>query len=522
MQGKVCPVVRPGMWIAVLAAYLLCACGGGGRSSGVNEATPGGTTAASAPTASIATGQPLITLSSDAGDSIGGGGNYAYDTTNAAIRVSVLGSHLSVQVDGREHWMGDFQLPGNLSQLQPGTFASLTRYPFQANGSGALAWSGQGHGCNTLTGSVVVNSVNYQAGVLESIDLSFEQHCEGAAAALRGQIRIGAGAMAQLAVPQNPAPAHPEVALSSDAGDYIGGGGVYAYDNGNAVVTVAAAGPHLTVHVAGDQQWTADLLLPSGFAELTPGTYAGLTRYPFQAAGAGALNWSGEGRGCNTLIGSMVINSVRYDAGVLSAIDMTFEQRCDGGIPALKGAVHWDASIATPPAGPLNPPPDGLWTPPANAMSATGNAMYLSSAPGDYIGQGWTWWVGAVAGSGSGASSGTAVVSISESNGLLKVNLTGDETWVGEFKAMNSLGHLQIGYYGILKRYPFQNPTRGGMDWSMDGRGCNALSGWFAVDSISYQGAQLQAVDLRFTQYCENSIAPLRGRIRWNLGVASN
>ena len=127
-----------------------------------------------------------------------------------------------------------------------------------------------------------------------------------------------------------------------------------------------------------------------------------------------------------------------------------------------------------------------------------------------------------MAGSGSGASSGTAVVSISESNGLLKVNLTGDETWVGEFKAMNSLGHLQIGYYGILKRYPFQNPTRGGMDWSMDGRGCNALSGWFAVDSISYQGAQLQAVDLRFTQYCENSIAPLRGRIRWNLGVASN
>jgi hypothetical protein len=104
----------------------------------------------------------------------------------------------------------------------------------------------------------------------------------------------------------------------------------------------------------------------------------------------------------------------------------------------------------------------------------------------------------------------------------LKVNLTGDVSGTGEFKAMDALNHLQAGYCGIVQRYPFQNPARGGMNWSMDGCGCNVLSGWFMVDSISYVGNQLQAVDLRFSQLCDGAIAPLRGRVRWTLtGLAS-
>jgi hypothetical protein len=475
--------------------------------------------AASAATPSVATGLPLITLTSDAGDWIGAGGTYKYDTTNAAIRVSVLGSHLSIRIDGRERWTGDFQLPGNLGQLQPGSAAGLTRYPFQTAGAGALAWSGQGRACNILSGSVSIQSATYQAGVLSALEMSFEQHCEGVGPALRGQISIGASAMAQTAVPQNPLPDTPVVALSSDVGDYIGAGGVYAYDSRNSMLTVTSVGNHFMVSVRGDQQWSADFVIPGTGSALVPGTYTGLTRYPFQAAGAGALSWSGEGRGCNTLTGTIVIHSVRYDAGVLGAIDMGFEQHCEGATAALRGTVRWDAAAVALPPGPTNPAPIGLWNSPDGVIPATGNAMYLSSAPGDYIGQGWTWWVGAAvgAGTGTGTTQGTVKVAVSEAGGLLKVNLTGDVTWTGEFKAMDGLSHLQPGYYGIVKRYPFQNPARGGMNWEMQSRGCNVLSGWFMVDSISHVGDQLQAVDLRFSQLCDDAIAPLRGRIRWTL-----
>lgn len=520
--------VRTARLLGLTAALLLgflSACGGG---SGAGGDTPPAAAppqaAASAPTPpAAAASQPLVALRSEAGDWVGAGRNYSYDLTNAVVSISTAGSRLTIRVSGREEWTAEFQLPGNLNALQAGAYEGLTRYPFQANGAGALSWTGQGRGCNTVTGRVVINSVSYQAGALRSIDMDFEQRCEGVSAALRGEIRIGADAMAQITVPQNPLPDHPVVALTSDVGDYIGGGRLYAYDGSNAVIGVVADGLLLTVSVNGDERWDAQFLMPGGATQLSPGSYSGLSRYPFQARGAGAMSWMGEGRGCNQLAGSAEIRSVRYVAGALRAIDMSFVQRCEGGGPALRGDIRWDADAAVAAPGPLSPVPAGLWTSPDGIIPATGNAMYVASQPGDYIGQGWTWRVGAAVATdpgGPGGNRGTVTVSITESAGLLRVELSGDVRWSGEFRAMASLGRMQAGYYGIVRRYPFHNPARGGMNWSMDNRGCNVLSGWFAIDSISYSGDRLQSIDLRFTQYCEMSINPLRGRIRWNLGNA--
>lgn len=61
----------------------------------------------------------------------------------------------------------------------------------------------------------------------------------------------------------------------------------------------------------------------------------------------------------------------------------------------------------------------------------------------------------------------------------------------------------------------------GGLDWAMNGCGYNRLSGWFVVDSISYQREQLRSIDRRLTQDCDNALAPPRGRIRWNLRAAN-
>jgi hypothetical protein len=67
---------------------------------------------------------------------------------------------------------------------------------------------------------------------------------------------------------------------------------------------------------------------------------------------------AGNGRGCNTLTGTFtIINAVFADNGYVQTFDATFEQHCEGGIPAARGEVH----IA-------NPPP-----PPALAISVTVN-----------------------------------------------------------------------------------------------------------------------------------------------------
>jgi hypothetical protein len=75
---------------------------------------------------------------------------------------------------------------------------------------------------------------------------------------------------------------------------------------------------------------------------------------------------------------------------------------------------------------------------------------------------------------------------------------------------------LEVGYYPDLRRYPFHNPVKGGLSWYGEGRGCGALTGWFAVDSVTYDGSTVTAIDLRFEQHCAGSTAALRGEIHWS------
>src|SRR5437762_193068 len=125
------------------------------------------------------------------------------------------------------------------------------------------------------------------------------------------------------APPPAPPPPPPSpttlIQLTSDAGDYIGGGQSYEYTQANAAINLDVSGGHLGLHIDGDQHWVADFVLPSANTSLQPGTYTGLTRYPFNDPVKGGLAWSGEGRGCNTLTGSMTIDTARYVGVTLTA-----------------------------------------------------------------------------------------------------------------------------------------------------------------------------------------------------------
>ncbi len=128
--------------------------------------------------------QARITMTSDAGDYIGQGQSYVWATPDAPV--TVTGGRRMIQAAAGGF---DFEfVPAPRNTLRPGVYSGATRYPFNDNNPG-LSVSGNGRGCNMLTGTFTINSIAFsRGGRLTKLDMSFEQHCEGGDAALRGTI----------------------------------------------------------------------------------------------------------------------------------------------------------------------------------------------------------------------------------------------------------------------------------------------------------------------------------------------
>jgi hypothetical protein len=121
-------------------------------------------------------------LDSDPGDYIGGGTTITY-TTN--ITANITGATLGVTVAG---YGGTFQGMSSITTLKVGYYSNLTRFGFHDPSVGGLSWEGNGRGCNTLTGWFVVDHITFSGGQLATVDVRFEQHCEGGTSALHGAI----------------------------------------------------------------------------------------------------------------------------------------------------------------------------------------------------------------------------------------------------------------------------------------------------------------------------------------------
>jgi hypothetical protein len=288
-----------------------------------------------------------------------------------------------------------------------------------------------------------------------------------------------------------------QITLTGDAGDLIVGSETYSYTNSNAFISLTATNSTIQVQINGDQHWTGSFQVPSG-TQLAPGTYSNSTRFP-ALGNAASLSWQGEGRGCSTLTGSFSIDSMSGSSVSLTALDMHFEQHCEGITPALHGTIHWRADDKSGPPGPVNPLPVGLWQPAAGAVPATGDVVYLQSEQGDLIG---------------GGQTDLYLAGIAVSNVAARMSVSVDG-WEGNFQGMSSIPILTVGYYGDMSRYPFNNPFKGGLDWSGHGIGCATLTGWFVVDRVNYVNTVLKGIQLRFEQHCEGFAPALHGLVRW-------
>jgi uncharacterized delta-60 repeat protein len=140
-------------------------------------------------------GTTSLTMNSQPGDYIGAGHTYAYTPATGTFSVShssndnYVGFSYSEAANSGVWWYVDLEAP-NGAPLTPGYYAGAVRYPFQASNQPGLDISGEGRGSNTLTGNFTVVQAVYGAnGQVISFDATFEQHSEGAAPALFGEIK---------------------------------------------------------------------------------------------------------------------------------------------------------------------------------------------------------------------------------------------------------------------------------------------------------------------------------------------
>ncbi len=326
-----------------------------------------------------------LTMDSEPGDWIGQGQSRQYTEADGTFSAtsSSGGQRVTVLFNGGSGvwWNLQFKAPDG-SALTRGPYEGATRAAFSSPTGSGLDVSGSGRGCNTLTGRFDVREVAIGPdGSVDRLAVQFEQHCEGGDPALLGEILFHADAPYEPPadtdgddVPDtvdncddvaNPGQANADrdllgnacdsafdntnLTFDSEPGDYIGQGiqetwylqdGTFTASGGPSTVTVAFNG--------GPTNWRLSFDAPDG-AVLTPGTYDGATRYPFNEPGTPGLSVSGSGRGCNTLTGSFEVREVDWEPdGALGRFSAAFEQYCGNSSGALRGIVNVNASPAMP------------------------------------------------------------------------------------------------------------------------------------------------------------------------------
>jgi hypothetical protein len=146
----------------------------------------------------IPTGGNFFYLVSQPGDYVGGGTEQLYTGADSNIKGLFLPG-----TPGSDYFSGRIVQPNNFhnwsvviagapgEQLVAGSYISARRANFQPAGHPGLEVSGDGNGCNTLTGKFDVDELSFwPTGDLKTFQATFEQHCSGAIPALFGRIRI--------------------------------------------------------------------------------------------------------------------------------------------------------------------------------------------------------------------------------------------------------------------------------------------------------------------------------------------
>lgn len=143
--------------------------------------------------ASAATGlETFVTMFSEPGDFVGGGEDNFFFPGNASFRIEGDARVVAVHVEGGNLGSGyafEFAAPEG-ERLREGEYVNAQRWPFQTAPRPGMDVSGNGRGCNELSGRFRVKRIVEGAGgAISSLWIVYEQHCENGHPALFGEVR---------------------------------------------------------------------------------------------------------------------------------------------------------------------------------------------------------------------------------------------------------------------------------------------------------------------------------------------
>lgn len=134
--------------------------------------------------------------------------------------------------------------------------------------------------------------------------------------------------------------------MTSDPGDYIGGGVPRAFDPTNSEMAVWGDRREIQVNLseAGQRTWRAEFFAPEGRRfERGQRFLAGTEERP--VPGGAPFEITSPGRSCSDTSGEFVITAARYDRrGRLRSVAIGFTQFCDSETAALRGSLSFRAS----------------------------------------------------------------------------------------------------------------------------------------------------------------------------------
>ena len=123
----------------------------------------------------------------------------------------------------------------------------------------------------------------------------------------------------------------------STAGDFIGQGQMYSY-RGDEMKLRTQFGGCVQTNVGG---WTIEFA-PGKGKNLQPGEYLGARRFPFNDESPG-INFSGNGRGCNTIAGLFRVWEIEVQGDQVIRLAVDFVQYCEEKGPPLYGMLRFNS-----------------------------------------------------------------------------------------------------------------------------------------------------------------------------------
>lgn len=153
------------------------------------------------------------------------------------------------------------------------------------------------------------------------------------------------------------------IELHSEPGDFVGQGQDYLFTPADGVIDIIRATGSVPGRVDtaffrflgfepgvfAHMEWSTRMLdIP-----LVPGFYPNARRSPFAPPGHPGLDFGLNGRGCNTLTGEFTVHDAVFDLGPptpqVIRFSVSFEQHCEGAVPALFGRFDFDAEAPSVP-----------------------------------------------------------------------------------------------------------------------------------------------------------------------------